>query len=150
MALLGLSDVEERRENLSRRRILTTAILIALAMTTIASASLPSVAIAADVFDAVRFEAAQRANKTVVVGVHADWCPVCSIQKPIIASVFAKPEFAGAVHILVDYDSDKALLKRFNVLRQSTIIVFKGRSETGRLIGETSATKIEALLRSGL
>lgn len=138
---------EDWRGRLSLPRLRPNWTAIVLAMIFVATATLSSAAIAADPFDAARFDAAQRAGKTIIIGVHADWCPVCSIQKPIVADQLAKPEFAKAVHFLVDYDKDKAVLKRFNVLRQSTIIVLKGQNESGRLIGETLAARIEALLR---
>ena len=38
----------------------------------------------------------------------------------------------------------------FNVQRQSTLIVFKGKQEAGRSVGDTNAASIEALLAKGL
>jgi thiol-disulfide isomerase/thioredoxin len=148
MATRYLSGDRSRRA-LSRRRVVgATALLLAAVCG--APIFLSSAASAAAAFDMARFEAAQRAGKTIVLGIHADWCPVCSIQKPIVAQLLEQSAFAGAVHFLIDYDRDKSLVRRFNVPRQSTIIVLKGTTETGRLIGETSTAKIDALLRSGL
>ena len=50
----------------------------------------------------------------------------------------------------IDYDSQKDLLRKFNVQRQSTLIVFKGKQETGRSTGDTNAASIEALLAKAI
>ena len=47
-------------------------------------------------------------------------------------------------------NSQKDVLRRFNVQRQSTLIVFKGKQEAGRSVGDTNAASIEALLAKGL
>lgn len=41
-------------------------------------------------------------------------------------------------------------MRRFNVQKQSTLIVFKGNQETGRSTGDTNATSIQALLGKAL
>jgi len=46
----------------------------------------------------------------------------------------------------IDFDTQKDLLRKFNVQKQSTLITFKGKQETGRSTGETNAARIEALL----
>ena len=50
----------------------------------------------------------------------------------------------------IDYDSQKDLLRKFNVQRQSTLMVFKGKQETGRSTGDTNAASIEALLAKAI
>jgi thioredoxin 1 len=46
----------------------------------------------------------------------------------------------------IDFDSQKDLLRKFNVQKQSTLIAFKGKEEAGRSTGETDPGSIEALL----
>ena len=46
----------------------------------------------------------------------------------------------------IDFDARKDLLRKFNVNKQSTLIVFKGKQEAGRSTGDISAGSIEALL----
>ena len=147
----GRSSAARRSKpmELSRRRAIAIFALFATGVCA-ATVVIPSIAYAAERFDAARFAEAQNSGKAIVVGVHADWCSVCAVQKRIVAGLLAKPEFARAVHFHVDYDRDKDVLSRFKVLRQSTILVFKGAVETGRLLAETSPEKIEAALRSGL
>ena len=43
-------------------------------------------------FDARAFEAAQAAGKPVLVEVHADWCPTCAKQKPVIGELLSRPD----------------------------------------------------------
>ena len=57
-----------------------------------------------------------------------------------------KPQFKELVSLNIDFDSQKDLLRKFNVQMQSTLIVFKGKQETGRSTGDTNAGSIEALL----
>jgi len=54
------------------------------------------------------------------------------------------------VSLKIDFDSEKELLRKFGVQRQSTLIVFKGSHETGRSTGDTNADSIEKLLEGSL
>ena len=121
-------------------------VLGALAMT--AALSLSSLASAADkkAFDQQAFDAAQAAGKPILVEVTAPWCPVCKDQAPILSRLKSDQRFTNLVSFNIDFDTQKDLLKKFNVQKQSTLIVFKGKQETGRSTGDTNAGSIEALL----
>ena len=110
--------------------------------------SVGSTAIAADnkPFDQTAFEAAQVAGKPILVEVSAPWCPVCKVQAPILSKLKADPKFKELVGFNIDFDSQKELLKKFGVQKQSTLIVFKGKQEAGRSTGDTNADSIGALL----
>jgi thioredoxin 1 len=97
-------------------------------------------------FNAKAFDTLTASGRPVVVVVHASWCPTCKAQKPIQTALMQSPEFKGYTMFTVDFDKDTDLLKRFNVIKQSTIIVFKGREEVGRSIGDTQRSSIEALM----
>ena len=97
-------------------------------------------------FNQKAFEAAQAAGKPILVEVHAPWCPVCKAQAPILAKLKSEPKFKNLVSFQIDFDSQKDLLRKFNVQRQSTLIVFKGKQEAGRSTGDTNAGSIAALL----
>jgi thiol:disulfide interchange protein len=101
-------------------------------------------------FDAAEFEAAQRAGKPVLVSVHADWCPVCRVQEEILWDLLARKEFAGFSAFRLDFDLQKAELKRFGVRTQSTLIVFKGNKEVARSIAQTKKDAIAAELAKAL
>jgi thioredoxin 1 len=114
--------------------------------------SFTSVAFAADKkpFSASAFEAAQASGKPILIDVSASWCPTCRAQAPILSKLMGDPRFKNVVAFNVDYDSQKDVLKRFNVQRQSTLVVFKGKQEAGRSTGDTNPASIEALLAKGI
>ena len=97
-------------------------------------------------FDAQAFEAAQKAGKPILVEISAPWCPVCAAQKPIIEKLRVEPRFKELEIFTIDFDTQKALMRRFGANVQSTLICFKGAKETGRSIGETQPEWIEQLL----
>lgn len=104
-------------------------------------------ALARQPFDAKAFEEAKAAGKTILIDVHASWCPVCKKQQPIIGQL-EKDRPALVVYTL-DFDRDKAALKALGVQSQSTLIVFKGTEEVGRSTGDTDPARISALLSKG-
>ncbi|MGB7126242.1 MAG: thioredoxin family protein [Methylovirgula sp.] len=97
-------------------------------------------------FDQAVFEAAQKAQKPILVHITAPWCPDCRAQNAILARLFTDPKFKDLVTFNIDFDSQKAIVRRFGATVQSTLIVFKGSKEEGRSTGETKANQIEALL----
>ena len=83
----------------------------------------------------------------MIVFVHAAWCPVCAVQKPVVDN-FAKSDAYRNVQVLVvDFDTQKKVLKAFKVARQSTLIAFHGKKEVGRLVGTTQKDLIEVLFQ---
>jgi thioredoxin 1 len=125
---------------MNRRRLLGAVML---------SAMLPfaTAALAMDQkFDQKAFDAAQAAGKPILVEVSAPWCPTCKAQAPILSKLKGEARFKNLEAFNIDFDSQKDLLKKFNVRMQSTLIVFKGKQETGRSTGDTNAGSIEQLL----
>ena len=96
------------------------------------------------------FDAAQKAGKPILVEVSAPWCPICKTQKPILAKLSADPRFKELQIFDIDFDSQKALLRKLDVRTQSTLIVYKGSVETGRSVGETQPEWIEGLVEKTL
>ncbi len=94
--------------------------------------------------------AAKASGKPVLIEVTASWCYICAAQKPVIASLSQKPDFAAMQVLVVDFDSQKDALRALGAQRQSTLIVFRGDKETGRSVGVTNPAAIEALLRTAL
>jgi thioredoxin 1 len=97
-------------------------------------------------FDQKAFDAAQAAGKPILVEVSAPWCPVCKAQAPILSKLRDDPKFKQLVSFEVDFDSQKDLLKKLGVQKQSTLIVFKGKQEVGRSTGDTNPGSITALV----
>jgi thioredoxin-like negative regulator of GroEL len=50
----------------------------------------------------------------------------------------------------VNYDRQKDVMKRFGVSDRSTLIMFRGAKEVGRVYGVTDPKAIQALLDKGL
>jgi len=129
---------------LSRRSLLVAV--------TAASAILvsPALATETETYTPEAFAAAQKAGKPIFVGIHASWCPTCARQKPILSELMADPKFRNLVYFVVDYDSQKDVVKFFGARMQSTLIAFKGEHETGRSVGDTDRSSIAALLNKTL
>ena len=96
------------------------------------------------------FASAQAAGKSVIVDVTAPWCPTCAKQKPTIQALENDPKFAQAIVFEVDFDSQKEVLRQLRVSHQSTLIAFKGRTETARATGITDPAEIRALFERSL
>lgn len=92
------------------------------------------------------FARAQNAGKTIVVDVHAEWCPTCRAQQPILNELRADKRLKDVVFIKVDFDSDKSFLRANRIPRQSTIVVFKGKKETARSIAETNRARLRSVV----
>jgi thiol-disulfide isomerase/thioredoxin len=101
-------------------------------------------------FTASSFQAEQAHNKSVVVFVHAPWCPICRAQEQTIQSLLKTPKYKNVQVLRIDFDSEKAVWSKFGVTRQSTLIGYHGRRETGRLEYQTDPAKVEAVLASTL
>jgi thiol-disulfide isomerase/thioredoxin len=128
------------------RRHLLAALTLSVAISLGATAS----AMNGNPFDQQAFDAAQAAGKPILVEVTAPWCPTCKAQAPILSKLKGEPRFNQLVTFNIDFDSQKDLLKKFNVRMQSTLIVFKGKQEEGRSTGDTNATSIETLLSKAI
>jgi thioredoxin 1 len=125
---------------LSRRCVLFAAIAAGTAFV------VPAFATETKTFDPQSFAAAQQAGKPIFVAIHASWCPTCKAQTPILSELMAEPKFKNLVYFVVDFDSQKDAVKYFGARMQSTLIAFKGATETGRSAGDTERASIAALL----
>ena len=101
-------------------------------------------------FSAAAFKTAQDAGKPILVEIHADWCPTCKAQKPILDRLTADAKFKDLQVFRVDFDGQKDAVKQFGSQMQSTLIVFKGAAEKGRSVGDTKEASIATLLDKGL
>lgn len=101
-------------------------------------------------FDRAAFTAAQAAGKPILVDVAAPWCSVCRAQKPILAALTSQPAYRKLTVFEVDFDSQKDVLRILGVQKQSTLIAFKGKTETGRSVGDTNPASIDALLKTAI
>lgn len=101
-------------------------------------------------YDQKSFEAAQKAGTPIIVDIWASWCPTCAAQQPIIEKLTSSSDFSDLTIFRVDFDKQKDVVRSFKAQSQSTLIAFKGDSETARSVGDTDAKSIEKLFRSTL
>jgi thioredoxin len=97
-------------------------------------------------FDRAAFDAAVKAGGPVLVDVSATWCVTCHAQEAVLARLMKSPPYSAFQTFVVDYDTEKNLMRSFGTQQRSTLIVYKGGAEVGRLTGDTRADVIEALL----
>lgn len=90
------------------------------------------------------------AGKPILVEIHADWCPTCKAQQPILNKLSGETTFSNVVRLKVDFDTQKDLLKQFNAKMQSTLVLYKGKTEIARSVGETDESRIRTMLQKAL
>ena len=97
-------------------------------------------------YEPAAFAAAQKSNAPILIFVEASWCPTCAKERPILQQLYAKPEFMQLKVFDVDFDTSKPLLRQLGVQMQSTLIVYHGNKEIGRMTGATDPAVIQQLL----
>ncbi|HEY5896066.1 MAG TPA: thioredoxin family protein [Burkholderiales bacterium] len=92
------------------------------------------------------FQSALAAGKPVLIQIHADWCPTCRAQAPILDALATEAPYAGITRFRVDFDSQAQVVKKLGASAQSTLILFGGGKELARSVGATAEPAIRALL----
>ena len=105
---------------------------------------------AEDAFTQAEFDRLQQQGAPILISIHAEWCPTCRAQAPIVKKLLEQEEFKPIHALRVDFDQQKDVVKAFKAIKQSTLIVFKGGKEVDRSLGVTSESAIEGLLRKAL
>ena len=101
-------------------------------------------------FEATAFKASQDAGHAILVDVYAPWCPTCQAQRKVLDGLKDNAAYKDITIYEVDFDTQTDALKMLGARTQSTLIAFKGATETGRSAGATQQEAIEALLQSTL
>ena len=100
-------------------------------------------------YNAETFAKLQSTGNAVTLHFGADWCPTCRAQDKSL-EVLKSESGLNMTVLSVDYDKETALKKQLNVRSQSTFIVYRGKIETARQIGETTPEAIRKTLSSSL
>jgi len=135
-----LRTPQRREQRMPKLTILIAAVLAGVLF------AVPAWAATQAPYDQQAVSAAQIAGKPILIAVHAPWCPTCAKQDPIIKQLSAQPEFKDLMIFVVDFDSQKDVLKALNVQKQSTLIALNGKIEKDRATGITDPDAIKALL----
>lgn len=109
-----------------------------------------NVVAAEQAFTQAEFDRLQQIGEPILVVVHADWCPTCRAQAPVLQKLLEQDAFKSIHALRVDFDQQRDIVQAFKVIKQSTLIVFKDGKEIDRSLGVTSAQGIEDLLRKAL
>jgi thioredoxin 1 len=77
-------------------------------------------------------------NETVLVDLHAAWCPQCGPQQRVLERL--APELAGRVELgSVDVGEHVVVADRYQVQTLPAILIFRDGDLVERLVGFTSA-----------
>jgi len=105
---------------------------------------------AEEAFTQTAFDRLQQQGASILISIHADWCPTCRAQAPILKKLLEQNEFKSVHALRVDFDQQKDVVSAFKAIKQSTLIVFKGGKEIDRSLGVTDEQDIAGLLRKAL
>jgi len=117
-----------------------------LAALTAAAACATAQALPSEPYSADRLAALQDAGKTVLVDVHAPWCPTCRRQGEILTKALTEAPFKDIAVLKLDWDSQREEARGHGAPRQSTLLLFRGGSKLGMQVAETDPAKIRAFL----
>jgi thioredoxin 1 len=101
-------------------------------------------------FNQAQFDANLAAGKPVAVVFHADWCPTCRAQAPLLKELAQTPQLQTVTVYIANFDTETALKKSLGVTHQSTIVVFNRGREVARSTGDTQQESLAALLRRAI
>ncbi len=101
-------------------------------------------------YDETNFIAAQKSGNPVILDFKADWCSTCKKLEKATNILFKENDYKNFIGFRVNYDNSKDLKKKYKVIKQSTLIVFKGNKEVSRSIGVTDLPALRRLLNQGI
>ena len=121
---------------------------------TAAAAALPGLGLAASDYTPGLVQKHLAQGDTVFLDFKAEWCSTCRAQERVINALRKdNPDYnANIVFINVDWDEygKSDLAKSLNIPRRSTLVVLKGDAEIGRIVAQTSSSKIKKLMDDAL
>ncbi|MGC2614007.1 MAG: thioredoxin family protein [Terracidiphilus sp.] len=101
-------------------------------------------------YNQAQFDALRSAGKPVAVVFHADWCPTCRAQAPVLKELAQTPALKSLTLYVANFDTAKTLKESLGVTQQSTIVLFKGGKEIARSTGDTQRDRLDALLKQAV
>jgi thioredoxin 1 len=101
-------------------------------------------------FNQAQFDATRAAGRPVAVVFHADWCPTCRAQAPVLKQLTESKALESVTLFVANFDTENALKRSLRVTQQSTIVVFKDGKERARSTGDTQPDRLSALLHHAI
>ena len=99
-------------------------------------------------FSLSSLEKAKAVGKTIVVNSYEPWCWSCRKQDKVLLG--AKEEFKDVVFLTYQQGKNKDIAEALNVSVRTTIVVFKGKKEVARIIGQTGKPEIYSAIEKGI
>ena len=100
------------------------------------------------------FDKAQSEGKVVVVSSWIKYCMSCASQMKVLQKAKKEGELLDIKFDNIEYFSfdvtNRDIANSFDVLYQTTLLIFKGETEVYRSIGETSREEIYKALKSSI
>ena len=133
---------------LTRRSFLSTTAMASVGA--IMGVSMPLAANAKTVqYSSETFNQYLASGEVFLMAIHAKWCSTCARQNRVINALRSEGEPYNSMKLLaVDWDENRSssLIEEYNVPRRSTLIMFKGGKEIGRVVAGTSTSQIQGLI----
>ena len=134
-------------KNINRRSVLAMAAVLSLA------AWSPNLAEARTLnFNKSTYDKMLKSGKPFLISVHTKWCSTCATQKRILGGLRSKGQpYSGLTELAMDWDKYRGteIATTLRIPRRSTLIMFGGGKEAGRIIAGTSAGSIKRLIDKG-
>ena len=128
---------------------------IALGTATAAGLFLPNATLAAPLtYEPGLVKARQDAGEVIFLDFKASWCSTCRAQERVIKQLKSQnPDYEAKITFIdIDWDDygNSQLVKSMNIPRRSTLVALNGKSELGRIVAQTDAGLIKALMDQAL
>ena len=82
-------------------------------------------------------------EKPAIIDFYADWCGPCQMMKPVFERVSA--DYEGRLKFMkLDTQAESGLAAQFNIQGIPALVVVKGRSEVGRIVGFRAEEQLKA------
>ena len=99
-------------------------------------------------FSIESLESAKATGKTLVINSYEPWCWSCRKQDKVLLD--AKKEFKDVVFLTYQQSKNKDIAKTLEINFRSTIVIFKGKKEISRLVGQTDKNEIFSAIKKGI
>ena len=105
-------------------------------------------------FDKALFEKAQSEGKLIVISSWIEYCGSCANQMKVLQTAKKEGGLSDIKFDNIEYFSfdvtNRDIADSFNVLHQTTLLIFKGDKEVYRSIGETTEDLIYEALKTSI
>ena len=94
------------------------------------------------------FEKAKASGKTIVINSYEVWCGTCSKQTKILGE--AEKKFKDIIFLSFEQSKHKDIAKKLGIKFWTTIVVYKGKDEVARIVGQTDEKIIYSTIQKGI